>query len=690
MSACENNSKDFDDQSPNQDSNDNQVNDGSCKRKRTQISIVEYFSKRKKAKEDKERKESLSEEDMSVREDNPESKRRRELAAKAAEQRMKNSPNASQSCSESQLENDGASSSQDVDLSQSLFGMSPRDDFDSDSDSFSMDSIPMAFGRLQHCGEVLPRLQPQPDHTVLFRPHIQATEAPHPYPDRYRDVWDKEHVRMPCSKENLYPTKDKRIRKRWEFIEETLLKPIRTSRDFQNAVLTYNVHYKDKWDFEGWHAFCNQYLSLKEKDDLFDHILPEMVSLALRLPVICTRPPPLLKRQKDQSLTLSQQQAACFLANAFFCTFPRRNSQKYSEYSTFPDINFNRLFRGTKDVVNKTKAEKLKTLLHYFKRVTNDMPLGAVTYKRQVLPKETSPDWENCTTTFQNLHVQAQGTIEDDGNGFLQVDFANRLVGGGVIGEGCVQEEIRFLICPELILSRLFVERLDPNECLIVRGAERFSHYTGYAQTYKWHKEYVDLTPRDRWGRRNTEVVAMDAHVFNIYAQQFKQGMLKRELNKAYCAFYSSEDPLNLPAVATGNWGCGAFGGDARLKALIQLMAASHASRNMVYFTFNDKKLSEDLRDFHDFLKINDITIRDLWKLLQRYERELKKKDKHIELYPYLKNSFSCTENETEEKEDAFGEKDILIQVDMETEPVGCAPGEAGSEASPDYRNETP
>ena len=35
-------------------------------------------------------------------------------------------------------------------------------------------------------------------------------------------------------------------------------------------------------------------------------------------------------------------QVACLLANAFFCTFPRRNSCKHSEYSTFPDINFNR------------------------------------------------------------------------------------------------------------------------------------------------------------------------------------------------------------------------------------------------------------------------------------------------------------------------------------------------------------
>ena len=39
-----------------------------------------------------------------------------------------------------------------------------------------------------------------------------------------------------------------------------------------------------------------------------------------------------------------------------------------------------------------------------------------------------------------------------------QVDFANKFVGGGVLGDGCVQEEIRFLINPELIVTRLFTE----------------------------------------------------------------------------------------------------------------------------------------------------------------------------------------------------------------------------------------
>lgn len=51
-----------------------------------------------------------------------------------------------------------------------------------------------------------------------------------------------------------------------------------------------------------------------------------------------------------------------------------------------------------------------------------------------------------------------------------QVDFANRSVGGGVLGMGCVQEEIRFLVCPELIVSRLFTEHLQDNECLVVTG----------------------------------------------------------------------------------------------------------------------------------------------------------------------------------------------------------------------------
>ena len=65
--------------------------------------------------------------------------------------------------------------------------------------------------------------------------------------------------------------------------------------------------------------------------------------------------------------------------------------------------------------------------------------------------------------------MKSKGLIEKQ-SGMLQVDFANEFVGGGVVGQGCVQEEIRYVTHPELLVSRLFTPRLLDNECLIVQG----------------------------------------------------------------------------------------------------------------------------------------------------------------------------------------------------------------------------
>jgi poly(ADP-ribose) glycohydrolase len=135
-------------------------------------------------------------------------------------------------------------------------------------------------------------------------------------------------------------------------------------------------------------------------------------------------------------------------------------------------------------------------------------PCGAVTFERRSVSER--PQWEQCSQPLTGLQVFSTGTIEDDGDNMLQVDFANKVIGGGVLGSGCVQEEIRFLICPgkclesklwgshaliisqssfrksygseaphmlyllvlnvELIVSRLFTEVMDHNECLLITG----------------------------------------------------------------------------------------------------------------------------------------------------------------------------------------------------------------------------
>ena len=94
---------------------------------------------------------------------------------------------------------------------------------------------------------------------------------------------------------------------------------------------------------------------------------------------------------------------------------------------------------------------------------------------------------------------------------------------------------------------------------------------------------------RDGWNRLHTEVLAMDAIYFRSPKIQFEEAKIVRELKKCYASFKpnndemsfsssigqpqpqqqqqnSNERPPHYPALATGNWGCGAFNGDRQLK----------------------------------------------------------------------------------------------------------------------------
>uniref|UniRef100_A0A8C4ML56 poly(ADP-ribose) glycohydrolase n=1 Tax=Equus asinus asinus TaxID=83772 RepID=A0A8C4ML56_EQUAS len=494
--------------------------------------------------------------------------------------------------------------------------------------------------RMPRCGSRLPPLRPSANHTVTIRVDLlRAGEVPKPFPTHFKDLWDNKHVKMPCSEQNLYPVEDENGERtagsRWELIQTALLNKFPRPQNLKDAILKYNVAYSKKWDFTALVDFWDKVLEEAEAQHLYQSILPDMVKIALCLPNICTQPIPLLKQKMNHSITMSQEQIASLLANAFFCTFPRRNAKMKSEYSSYPDINFNRLFEGR----SSRKPEKLKTLFCYFRRVTEKKPTGLVTFTRQSL--EDFPEWERCEKPLTRLHVTYEGTIEGNGQGMLQVDFANRFVGGGVTSAGLVQEEIRFLINPELIVSRLFTEVLDHNECLIITGTEQYSEYTGYAETYRWARSHEDGSERDDWQRRGTEIVAIDALHFRRSLDQFVPEKIRRELNKAYCGFLrpgvSSE---NLSAVATGNWGCGAFGGDARLKALIQILAAAVTERDVVYFTFGDSELMRDIYSMHTFLTERKLTVGEVYKLLLRYYNEecrnCSTPGPDIKLYPFI------------------------------------------------------
>ncbi|XP_077481464.1 poly(ADP-ribose) glycohydrolase isoform X1 [Stigmatopora argus] len=493
--------------------------------------------------------------------------------------------------------------------------------------------------RMPQCGKTLPPLKNVPGlHTVMIRTDL-IKHATVPYPSTFEDTWDDVHVKMPFSRKNLFPVQDQESQEfqnksRWDLIQQSLTKRICCTDELQKAILKYCASSAKKWDFTALHLYCTKVLEPAAAEHLFGCLLPNLVQLALKAPELCTKPIALLKRGVSHSISMSQEQVACLLANAFFCTFPRRNSRR-SEYANYPDINFFRLFEGS----SSWKTEKLKTLMCYFESIIEQKPTGVVTFTRKSL--EYPPDWESSETLLTKLHIGSEGTIEDEGYGMLQVDFANAFVGGGVTSSGLVQEEIRFLINPELIASRLFTEALDHDECLIITGTQQYSKYTGYAQTYKFGGCHHDTTPRDSWQRRCTEIVAIDALPFRNYVEQFLPTRIERELNKAFCGFARpGEHADNLSAVATGNWGCGIFGGDPCLKALLQMLAAAEAGRDVAYFTFGDSQLVTDVHSMHSFLTRRRITVGEVYDLMMQYYNDVCKtcsvQQPDVSLYSFI------------------------------------------------------
>ncbi|XP_055613980.1 poly(ADP-ribose) glycohydrolase-like [Uranotaenia lowii] len=493
-----------------------------------------------------------------------------------------------------------------------------------------------------------PEVRPSESHTVLYHLPIDPTSLDPPKPHRAPHKWDANNVRLPCSNRSQYPVVqgdgNSSLESRWELVQNALLQPIRDSRELEAAILSYNTKYASNWKFTALHKLFDEELEEEESAGFFERTMPKMVQLALALPDLVPCAIPLLKQGCNKSISMTQQQAACLLANAFFCTFPRRNTQKKkSEYCLFPDINFNRLFQSS----GQSVLEKIKCICNYFRRVCSIPPSGVLTFQRRYINPKQFLDWTKCDATVAResvpVHISSEGTIEDQGRGLLQVDFANKFLGGGVLGHGCVQEEIRFVINPELLISKLFTEALKPQEALVMMGSEQFSEYNGYASTFTFAGDFLDETPRDASGRRECYIVAIDALRFVQTAHQYQEELMLRELNKAYVGY---SHPLSTPApgVATGNWGCGAFRGDACLKALLQLMVCCVHCRPMVYYTFGDRDLRDQIYAMYTFLVDNKVKVSEVWRSLKDFRKHNLPPKK---LYAYLYQDYYDRKNKT-------------------------------------------
>jgi len=107
-----------------------------------------------------------------------------------------------------------------------------------------------------------------------------------------------------------------------------------------------------------------------------------------------------------------------------------------------------------------------------------------------------------------------------------------------------------------LILSEL------PNQ---IGGAPIYSRYRGYGWGLQYDGDHPAAEASASAPAATSTIAAIDATDYRSSgtppAEQFARRMGEREVLKAYAGFSCCADDGRLTAVATGNWGSGAFHG---------------------------------------------------------------------------------------------------------------------------------
>ena len=365
---------------------------------------------------------------------------------------------------------------------------------------------------------------------------------------------------------------------KWRLVTALLLqKPIMTTKVLLDVISSL----QPDCDFESLCAVIQS--SEVGREIFFTTTLPAMLKVALRMPELFpTGELKVLSPGEDCSVVLTREQTACLLVHMFFCTLQPQKCNKYW-------VNFS-VWYGSK---SPPVIAYLHTLLAYFSQLdSSGQPPHSqepILFHRRVLT--SPPNWISSPTVL--CHIIPSQVLEPEAN--TEVVFSNKDVGFGVSG---TQEEVKFGMNPEACVAMLVVPTLKDNETLVIQGVRKTARHEGIGRDVK----YIGLcTEEQAWSSRcliAMDALELDAEETEDPIPELREEVLMRELNKAYCGFAPFRGKP-FSSIATGHWGCGAFGGHKYAKALIQVMAASESRTTLV---FHDIQTGMGNSDFLDQL----------------------------------------------------------------------------------------
>ena len=244
--------------------------------------------------------------------------------------------------------------------------------------------------------------------------------------------------------------------------------------------------------------------------------------------------------------------------------------------------------------------------------------------KNQILDEPITYLRENKTferKNFENINKLCEIEIIEEGSMFntqakFCIDFANKYIGGGALSGGCVQEEILFAVEPEAIVSMFLMEVMEDNDAIRIDNLIQYSNYSGYAQSFKYEENAIN---EEKLIKHN--IIAIDAVC--SYSGGVDRDSVLRDLIKAYVGFnlinFDDKDVSKLDkTISSGNWGCGAFGGDYELKFIQQWLAATYAGvEKLYYYTFGRKEMNKVIKNLE---KIKSLIPADLFEYITETE----------------------------------------------------------------------
>eukprot|EP01156_Anaeramoeba_ignava_P016686 Anaeramoba_ignava/a626696_8.p1 GENE.a626696_8~~a626696_8.p1 ORF type:complete len:138 (-),score=40.58 a626696_8:16-429(-) len=121
----------------------------------------------------------------------------------------------------------------------------------------------------------------------------------------------------------------------------------------------------------------------------------KIVSLAQKK--VIKEPIKLMKQNQESSFTLTQEQVACLMANAFLCTFKPRKWAHPNDPNALASINFIDLYNESQNTF--LVAQKIKALIHYLLRVNEHKNYSNIFIQRNT----NKQNWEIRIFPFWEL-----------------------------------------------------------------------------------------------------------------------------------------------------------------------------------------------------------------------------------------------------------------------------------------------